>query len=227
MSDTGVEVLYEDNHLLALAKPAGLLTQDSGRDEDSLEARARGYVKEARGKPGDVFLHVVHRLDREVSGVVLCATTSKALARLNEQVRDRRVRKTYHAIVRPAPAATEGELVHWLVHAHLHARVAAAGEEGARECRLHYRVLQGLDGGAVLEVDLQTGRYHQIRAQLAAAGFPIVGDTRYGGAPDAGGGIRLHHRRLQIEHPVRREPLVIEAPYPMSWRITEPTTKPR
>lgn len=218
-----VEILFEDNHLLALNKPPGLLTQDSGRDEDSLEARAREYVRRSRGKPGAAFLHVVHRLDRAASGVVLCATTSKALARLNEAVRRRQVHKLYHAIVQPGPGHEAAELQHWLAHDEHRARVAEPGTEGARQCRLRYRVLARRGEAALLEIDLDTGRYHQIRAQMAAIGCPVLGDGKYGGrrieltAGDAPGGIALHHRRLEIEHPVRRAPLRIEAPYPAGW----------
>lgn len=223
----GVEVLHEDNHLLALNKPPALLTQDSGRGEDNLESRARHYLRESRNKPGEAFLHAVHRLDREASGVVLCATTSKALTRLNEQVRKRRVHKLYHAVVQPAPADDAAELVHWLAHADHRAVVTAPGGDDARECRLRYRVLWRDGGRALLEIDLQTGRYHQIRAQLAAVGCPILGDARYGGSADWAVGIALHHRRLQVEHPVRQQPLTIEAPYPSNWRAIEPTTNPR
>jgi len=228
-----IEVLFEDNHLLAINKPAGLLTQDSGRGEDSAEERARRYVKETRNKPGTVFLHVAHRLDREASGIVLCATTSKALARLNEQMRARSVRKLYHAVVelpttgRGEPPAEHGELVDWLAHDDHRARIAAAGTVGAQECRMCYRVLARGDGIVVLEIDLKTGRYHQIRAQLAAAGWPILGDRRYGGPPCDMAGIALHHVRLELEHPVRRTPLVLEAAHPDTWPGHWPARGPR
>lgn len=213
-----LDVLYEDNHLVAAGKPPGLLTQSSGRDEDSLEERAREWVRVRRDKPGNVFLHAVHRLDRDVSGVVLFAVTGKALSRINEQMRQRRVRRVYHALVSGAPPAEAGRLEHWLAHRRHRAEVVAAGAPGARRCELTYRVLARRGGVSLLEVELETGRYHQIRAQLADAGCPILGDDRYGNRePGPAGGIGLHHRRLELEHPVRREPLVIEAPYPAGW----------
>jgi len=219
-----LEVLYSDNHLLAVNKPPGLLTQPSGTERDNLEDQAKAWVKEQTGKPGAVYLHAVHRLDRPVSGVVLFARTGKALSRLNADMRARSFRKLYHAVTSAAPAADQGELVHWLVHARYQAQVVEAGHPDAREARLRYRVLRRSSGMTLLEVDLQTGRYHQIRAQLAAAGWPILGDHRYGGGrrADWGDAIALHHARLQVTHPVRREPFWVEAPKPPHWPVAPP-----
>lgn len=213
-----LEVVYEDNHLLAVCKPAGLLTQPSGTAEDSLETRAREWVRVHRHKPGNVFLHAVHRLDRDVSGVVLFAVTGKALSRINEQLRRGAVRRIYHALVADAPPQEAGRLEHWLAHRRHRAEVTTSEARGARRCALAYRTVARRGGVSLLEIELHTGRYHQIRAQLAASGCPVLGDDRYGsGKPWPAGGIGLHHRRLEIEHPVRREPLILEAPYPQGW----------
>lgn len=214
---TALDVLLEDNHLLAANKPPGLLTQPSGRSEDSLEARAKEWVRHAKGKPGAVFLHAVHRLDRDVSGVVLFARTSKALGRLQEEVRGRRVVKTYHALLERMPPAEDGILEDWLVHGEHRARVVPAGHGGAKLGRLEYRVLKHLGEVVLVEIRLETGRYHQIRAQLAAAGCPVAGDGKYGSRAPTPGRIALHHRRFEIRHPVRDVTVAIEAPYPKGW----------
>ena len=204
-------VLYEDNHLLAADKPAGMLTQASGGDGRSLEELAREYVKRSRGKAGNVFVHAAHRLDREVSGIVLFALTSKALARLNEQQRGHRWEKVYRAWVEGGPADTEGSLVHRLRHGSHRAEVAA-GDADAKECRLTYEIIRREKGRSLLAVRLETGRYHQIRAQLAAAGWPILGDRKYGSrTPWPAGGIALRHVSLTLEHPVRRERWAVRA----------------
>jgi 23S rRNA pseudouridine1911/1915/1917 synthase len=165
----------------------------------------------------------VHRLDRVASGVVLCATTGKALKRLNAQIQDRAVRKVYHAVVEGRPLQDKAVLEHWLVHARHHARIGRAADEGARKARLRYQVLRQHADTCLLEVELETGRYHQIRAQLGAIGCPILGDARYGAtqaidAPAAAGRtIALHHRELSLDHPVGGSPLTIEAAYPDGW----------
>ena len=210
-------VLFEDNHLLAVNKPAGVLTQPSDTVEDSVETRAKEWVRRVKEKPGAVFLHAVHRLDREVSGVVLFARTSKALSRLNEEMRSRRVEKIYHALVEGVPPRESGVLEHWLVHGSHAAKVVPAGSTGARLARLEYRALRHDDGLTLVEIRLETGRYHQIRAQLSEMGCPIAGDGRYGSRHATSGRIALHHRRLTFAHPVRKEPVGIEAPYPAEW----------
>ncbi len=215
------DILYVDNHLLAVNKPAGLVTQPSGAHADSLETRARAWVRETYARPGNVFLEAVHRLDRPVSGVVLFARTSKALSRLNRSLRDREPRKVYWAVLEGPPAPPAGRLEHWLVHDAHRARVAAPGTPGARLALLEYEVLRTAGGLALVRVLLQTGRYHQIRVQFAQAGHPVAGDARYGARTALpGGAIGLHHRELTIEHPVRREPLVLTAPCPPGepWR---------
>jgi 23S rRNA pseudouridine1911/1915/1917 synthase len=215
------DILYVDNHLLALNKPAGLVTQPSGVHEDSLESRAKAWVKQTYAKPGDVFLEAIHRIDRPVSGVVLFARTSKALSRLNESVRERDLRKVYWAVVEGCPAPARGRLEHWLVHDSHHARVVPAGTPEARLATLDYAVVKSEGGQALVEVLLHTGRYHQIRVQLAHAGWPIVGDGRYGARTALPGAvIALHHREFTVVHPVKREALTFTAPRPDAepWR---------
>jgi 23S rRNA pseudouridine1911/1915/1917 synthase len=212
-----VVVLFEDNHLLAANKPPGLLTQPSRSEVDALETRAKEWVRRAKDKPGAVFLHAIHRLDRDVSGVVLFARTSKALSRLNEAIRSRRVEKIYHALVEGLPPEEAGVLEHHLAHGSHTAKVVSATAHGAKRATLAYRALRHVDGLTLVEIRLETGRYHQIRAQLAAAGCPIAGDGRYGSRRPTPGRIALHHRRLTIAHPVTKADVVIEAPYPAGW----------
>lgn len=207
--------LYLDNHLLALNKPGGLLTQPSGTDCDNLEDRAKALLKERKNKPGAVFLHAVHRLDRPVSGIVLFACTSKALSRLNEAQRQHQFRKTYHAWIDHPPPQNQGILEHTLRHADRCAEVVPDGSPGGKRCRLDYRILQSTGSMWQIAIELHTGRYHQIRAQWAAVGCPIIGDVRYGSThPLPEGIIALHHARLELPHPVRPERLCIEAPPP-------------
>jgi 23S rRNA pseudouridine1911/1915/1917 synthase len=212
-------ILYADNHLLAVNKPAGLLTQDSGTGLCNLEDWAREWVRHDKKKSGNVFLNAVHRIDKAVSGAVLFARTSKALSRLNEDIRTRNCRKTYHALVEGLPEEPSAELVHWLSHERQRAEVSREGEKGAQRAVLRYRTLKTLDKLTLLEVDLETGRYHQIRAQLSAMGTPIAGDEKYGAKLKSDdGGIGLHHYRLEVTHPTLKEPVMIEAPYPADSR---------
>jgi 23S rRNA pseudouridine1911/1915/1917 synthase len=214
------EVLYLDNHLLVLNKPPGLLTQPSGTQQESLEGYAKAWIKRRENKPGNVYLHAVHRLDAPVSGIVLFARTSKALSRLNEAIRERSTHKTYLAVVSTSPQQEQQTIEHYLIHDHHMAKVVNKGAEGAQHARLTYRVLVRRDSYTLLEVNPETGRYHQIRAQLAAIGCPILGDRRYGGPVwSEGEGIALQHQCLQFVHPVTQEPLVIKAPFPKNWPI--------
>jgi len=214
-----LEVLYEDNHLLVVNKPAGLLTQPSGTLQDSLESYAKEWIKQKYQKPGNVYLHAVHRLDRPVSGIVLFARTSKALSRLNALMRDKKSQKIYYALVEGKLAQAEGRLEHFLVHDDHQARVATKNSPEAKLASLAYKTLNTNSSSlTLLEIHLETGRYHQIRAQFAAIGCPIVGDQRYGSRrllqSDQ---IALHHRRLEIDHPVTGQRMIFEAPVPSYW----------
>lgn len=206
-------VLYEDNHLLVADKPAGLLTQADSTGHASLEDVVREYLRVSRRKEGGAFAHAAHRLDRDVSGIVLFALTSKALSRLNAQQRDGAWVKKYRAWVQGGPPQPSGTLVHWLAHVSHRAEVLAASDPSARECRLEYEVIRRERDRSLLGILLHTGRYHQIRAQLAAAGWPVLGDSKYGSTTDwRAGGIALRHTFLSLTHPVKQTELRFEAP---------------
>jgi 23S rRNA pseudouridine1911/1915/1917 synthase len=208
-------ILYADNHLLAVNKPAGMLTQDSGTGLENMEDWAREWVRVDKKKEGNVFLNAVHRIDKAVSGVVLFARTSKALSRLNEDIRKRNCKKIYHTLVEKAPPQPAAELVDWLSHEHHRAEICREEAKGAQRAVLHYRTLKRIGGLTLLEVDLETGRYHQIRAQLAGMGCPIAGDEKYGAKQvSKRRDIALHHFQLTVTHPVSRETTRIKAPYP-------------
>lgn len=208
-----LDVVYEDNHLLVLNKPHGLLTQPSGTDLDSLEDRAKAWLKKKYGKTGNVFLQAIHRLDRAAGGIVVFAKTSKALARLTKAVRERNVTKTYEAWVEGCPENDSGRLEHWLIHDHKLARVARQKGPEAKFASLNYRVLRKENKRSLLEIDLETGRYHQIRAQFAAIGCPILGDVKYGSRlPFGQEGIALEHVAFSLPHPVSGEMHVFSIP---------------
>jgi len=208
-------ILFADNHLLAVNKPAGLLSQDSGTGLRNLEDWAREWVRVDKGKPGAVFLNAVHRIDKAVSGVVLFARTSKALSRLNEDIRKRNCKKIYHVWVEGVPPKPSDQLVHWLSHEHHRAEICREGAKGAQRAVLAYRTLRRAGDLTLLEVDLETGRYHQIRAQLSTLGTPIAGDEKYGAKQRSRHkDIALHARQLEITHPTLKEPVIIAAPYP-------------
>jgi 23S rRNA pseudouridine1911/1915/1917 synthase len=218
------EILYEDNHCLAANKPAGLLTQGDETGAPSLLDWARADLKARYHKPGNVFVGLVHRLDRPVSGVVLLARTSKAAARLSEQFREGRVEKVYWAIVEGVVPGEGGE---WTDTLRKDAssnvvRVVPAGTAGGQEARLAYRVLERQGKRTALELRPMTGRGHQLRVQLASRGWPIVGDRKYGAASflkalDGGGRIALHARRLGFSHPTKREAMEVTAGVPADW----------
>ena len=210
-----LRVLYEDNHLLGVFKPAGVLVQgDRTRDVTLLEM-AKAYIKEKYGKPGNVYLGLVHRLDRPVSGVMLYARTSKAASRLTAEFAGRRVEKVYFAIVVGAPSENEGELVSYIERVRLRARIATLEADGAKEAALSYRVLARRSGLALMEIHPRTGRHHQVRLQLAEMGHPIVGDIKYG-APGVleGRTIGLHAGVLVVKHPTKDEYVRLAAPPP-------------
>mgnify|MGYP001570675692 CR=1 FL=1 len=216
-------VLYEDNHCLAVLKPAGMLTAGDRTGDVSLLDLARQYVKEKYHKPGNVYLGLVHRLDRPVSGVVLFARTSKAAARLSEQFRGGRVRKTYLAWVEGCPPQLKGLMEDLLVKDRREniSRSAAAESADARRAELSYQVRKKVAGRSLLEVRPRTGRSHQIRVQLASRGLPIVGDVKYGGRRVRQLGIALHALELTFDHPVRHELVCVRAPLPKHWATPE------
>jgi 23S rRNA pseudouridine1911/1915/1917 synthase len=211
------QLLYEDNHLLVVNKLPGQLVQGDKTGDAPLGEHLKAYLKEKYQKPGEVFLGVVHRLDRPVSGVVIFARTSKALERMNERFREKKVRKTYWAVVKNAPPADSGTLIHYLVKNEATNKSKAHDREikGSSRSWLDYRVLARSDRYVLLEVTPHTGRHHQIRVQLAAMGCPIRGDVKYGyDRTNADGSIHLHARQVAFEHPVKKTDMVITAPVP-------------
>lgn len=220
MTSTRLEILYEDNHVLAINKPALLPTMGAREGSPSLVLQAKAYLKEKYAKAGNVYLGVVSRLDAAVTGVVIFARTSKAAARLTEQFRTRVVEKTYWAVVEGAPNPPEGKCDDWILKSERQARMIIVTRQtaGALDARLSYRTLGSADRGRLLEVRLETGRKHQIRAQLSHRGYPIRGDRKYDAQWSFSPGIALHARRLELIHPVRKTPLEITAPLPKAWR---------
>lgn len=212
-----MKVLYEDNHLIIVYKQSGEIVQGDKTGDEPLSETVKAYLKAKYHKPGNVFLGVVHRLDRPVAGLVLFARTSKALARLNNMFREGSVHKTYWAIVKNAPVQPEGQLVHWLVRNEKQNKSYAHDHEvpGSKRAVLNYRVLAHSDHYHLLEVQLLTGRHHQIRCQLAAMGCPIKGDLKYGAQrsnPD--GSISLLSHVMEFEHPVSHEIIRVVSPLP-------------
>ncbi|MDE5623535.1 MAG: RNA pseudouridine synthase [Alistipes sp.] len=211
------DILYEDNHLLIVDKHCGDLVQPDPSGESALEDQIKAYIKRRDAKPGEVFLGVVHRIDRPVSGAVLFAKTSKALVRLNEMIREGRIRKVYWALTENRPEAESGELRHYILRDGKTNRSKAfdAPRPEAKEARLKYRIAGAGTRYTLLEVELLTGRHHQIRAQLSKTGCPIRGDLKYGAKRSLpGGGISLHSRRVSFDHPVRHEQVDVTAPVP-------------
>lgn len=206
-------ILYEDNHLLVVNKLNGQLVQGDKTGNVPLSDLLKEFIKQRDHKPGNVFLGVVHRLDRPVSGVCLFAKTGKALARLNEAFRSRETEKTYRAVVEKTPQEPSAQLINWLKKNESlnKSRVVPEGTANALEAILEYKVLQTAGNYSLLEIKLQTGRHHQIRVQLANIGCPIAGDTKYGARAIKQGNIALHAHSLKINHPVRQEPLTLIA----------------
>jgi 23S rRNA pseudouridine1911/1915/1917 synthase len=217
--DSTLDLLYEDNHLLAVNKPALLPTMGVAEDVPSVLTVAKEYIRQKYGKPGNVYLGVVSRLDAPVTGVLLMAKTSKAAARLSESFRSRSVNKIYWAAIEGRMTPPTGALEHYLRKDERHRKVhtTSAGAPDAQLAKLAYRQLDTAGDYALVEVTLETGRKHQIRVQLAKVGAAIVGDRKYGSGVPFAPGIALHARRLEIDHPVRHEPLILEAPLPRSW----------
>ena len=221
------QIVFEDNHLLIINKKTGQLVQGDKTGDASLLDLIKDFIKKRDQKPGNVFLGLVHRIDRPTSGLVIYAKTSKALTRLTQMVKNREIKKTYWAVVAKEMIPQSQRLVHYL---HKNEKtnkstVFIKPTENAKESILSYQIIKTLDNFQLLEVDLETGRHHQIRAQLSKIGVPIKGDLKYGSPrsnPD--GGIHLHARRLEFIHPVTKENLVIEAKVPKNdavWKACE------
>ena len=213
-----MKILYEDNHLIAVRKRVGDIVQGDKTGDVPLSDMVKNFLKDKYQKPGNVYLGVVHRLDRPVSGVVLFSKTSKALPRLNKMFAEHKgVKKTYLAIVVNKPAQPQGTLTHWLTRNEKQNTARAYDREvpGSKKAVLDYRLVAQSERYFLLEIELHTGRHHQIRCQLSKIGCPIRGDLKYGAPrsnPD--GGISLHAWRLELEHPVSHQNIVIEAPLP-------------
>lgn len=210
-------ILYEDNHLIILNKEASEIVQGDKTGDEPLSEKLKSYLKIKYNKPGNVFLGVVHRLDRPVSGAVVFAKTSKALARMNELLKKRELKKTYWAIVKNLPPAQESELTHHLVRNKKNNKtyVSKNPSNNSKEAILRYKLLKQSKDYYLLEIDLKTGRHHQIRAQLSAIGCPIKGDLKYGfprSNPDAS--VSLHSRKVSFIHPVSHKQIEIIAPPP-------------
>lgn len=207
MDELQPEIVYSDNHVLIASKPAGWLTQPDQSKGPSLEGFAKEWVKSQYGKPGDVFLHAVHRLDKPVSGLVLFARTSKALSRLNEESREQKIERIYWAEVEGILTHKEAKLKHYLIHGDHRALIGKPGDKEAKLAVLNYLVEQFSAHSTFVSIDLETGRYHQIRAQFSAIGHPIVGDKRYGSKAGSSEMIHLHSWQLFFQHPVTHEEL--------------------
>ena len=224
-----IQILHEDNHLIAVNKPAGWLVQGDDTGDLPLSEWVKAYIKNRYKKPGDVFLGVIHRLDRPVSGVVIFARTSKGLSRMNQLFRDREINKTYWAITSERPEPLTGHLTHYIAKDRSR-NIAKAYDElsnrakqaGAKKSELDYKMLAQISSHHLLEVNPLTGRPHQIRVQLSKMGSPIRGDIKYGfKRPNEDGSIHLHCRKLSFIHPVKKEPveIVADPPHDQIWNL--------
>lgn len=222
------QIVFEDNHLIVINKKVGQLVQGDKTGDASLLELIKDFIKIRDEKPGNVYLGLVHRIDRPTSGLVIFAKTSKALSRLTQMVKSREIKKTYWAIVQKEMIPTSGVLTHYLAKNEKNNRaiVYMRPTPGAKEAVLSYKILRTLDRYLHLEVDLQTGRQHQIRAQLSKIGVPIKGDLKYGSPrsnPD--GGICLHARELEFTHPVTKDDIRIVAPLPIDCKLWQEIEK--
>ncbi|UAM96901.1 RluA family pseudouridine synthase [Polaribacter litorisediminis] len=212
-----LQVLFEDNHIMIVNKRSGDITQGDKTRDKPLSDVAKEYIKEKYNKAGNVFLGVVHRLDRPTSGVIIFARTSKALERLNKMLRDKVIYKTYWAVVKEHPKKEKDTLINFLKKNPKNNKSSVYSKEieGSKKAILHYKILKKLNNYSLLEIDLETGRHHQIRAQLSAIGFPIKGDLKYGfNRSNKDGSIHLHARKIEFTHPVSKENILITAPTP-------------
>ncbi len=214
---TDKDVLYEDNHLIAINKRAGDIVQVDDTGDESLDEKVKKYIAKKYNKPNGAFLGVIHRIDRPVSGLIMFAKTSKALERMNNLFKNRQIHKTYLAVVRNRPQPPEGNLIHWLVKNPQKNVTKAHDKEvqGSMRSELNYKLIGELNGYYLIEVDPITGRPHQIRVQLSTLDCPIVGDNKYGYPRGSlKKSICLHSRKISFIHPIKNEPVVIYAPLP-------------
>tara|TARA_R110000765_G_scaffold44835_5_gene92693 strand:+ start:946 stop:1644 length:699 start_codon:yes stop_codon:yes gene_type:complete len=212
-----LQVLFEDNHLIVINKRPGDIVQGDKTGDKPLSDTVKAYLKKKYNKPGNVYLGVVHRLDRPTSGIVVFAKTSKALPRLNKMFAEKDAKKTYWAVVKNRPDEPEKKLVHWMTRNTKQNKSYANSKEitDSKKAILSYRLIKKLDNYYLLEIDLETGRHHQIRSQLTAIGSPIKGDLKYGfNRSNENASIHLHARKLKLMHPVKKELLEIIAPLP-------------
>lgn len=215
-----MQIIYEDNHLLVVQKPAGLPTMGVAAGEKSLLTVAKNYIAQKYDKPGNVFLGVVSRLDTPTTGVVAIARTSKAADRLNRQFREHTVRKIYYAVVEGRLAEPHGTLIDRIAEEKRHRKmfITRDPQTPAVEAILHYRVLKRFSRHTLLEIRLETGRKHQIRVQMQHFGYPILGDRKYGSRDAFPSGIALHARELTLEHPTTHQSMTFTAPMPRTWQ---------
>ena len=229
-NQNNLQILYEDNHLIVINKRAGDLVQGDKTGDIPLSEILKAYIQDKYNKPGQVFLGVVHRLDRPTTGVVIFAKTSKALERMNKIMRDRRAHKIYWALVEGDPKPEEQTLVHYLKKNPKNNKSTAfpRPSDQSKKAILHYKKRAKLDFYSLLEIELETGRHHQIRCQLSVTGHPIKGDLKYGSKrSNKNGGIHLHAREIRFEHPVKKTELIIQAPLPEDslWKASSEKLK--
>jgi 23S rRNA pseudouridine1911/1915/1917 synthase len=213
-----VQVLYFDNHIVVVKKASGIPTQ--AVDGVSLEQEARVWAKKQFEKKGEVFLYVAHRLDKPVSGIVLLAKTSKALERLQKAFRERSMQKTYVALLEGALEKEQGVLENYLAQQEFRTMITSQEDPKGKLCRLSYKVLERMPFSSLVEIDLHTGRYHQIRAQFSHLGHPVVGDVKYGAKhiSNRPSQIALHHQKIEFSHPVTQKNMLFEVPPPRDWK---------
>ncbi|WP_033962065.1 RluA family pseudouridine synthase [Psychroserpens jangbogonensis] len=221
-----LQVIYEDNHIIIVNKRAGDIVQGDKTGDKPLSDVVKDYIKIKHNKPGNVYLGVVHRLDRPTTGIVMFSKTSKALPRLNKLFAEKKAYKTYWAIVKQVPESPQDTLINWLKKNPKNNKSTAYSKEikDSKKAILHYKTLKVLDNYILLEIELETGRHHQIRTQLASIGSPIKGDLKYGfDRSNKDASISLHARRLQFTHPVSKEPIDVSAPLPNDpiWNACE------
>ena len=210
-----LQVLFEDNHIIIVNKRAGDISQGDKTGDKPLSDVVKEYIKEKYNKPGEVFLGVVHRLDRPTSGIIIFARTSKALERLNKMLREKTIHKTYWAVVKNQPKKEKDSLINFLKKNPKNNKSTAYNKEidGSKKAVLHYKTIKKLDNYSLLEIDLETGRHHQIRCQLANIGSPIKGDLKYGfKRSNKDGSIHLHARKINFIHPVSKKEVSVTAP---------------